>query len=119
MSAEQVIEEVSADLRAGAVVVFLPASNGNPAENLKVITLNMLSATVTKVIPAHLPTEGYWKANPHLIVEGMIIGSYAIGACEAYIFVGDEFPQTVENARLAIEQAENMAFGQRYFGFRF
>lgn len=46
------------------------------------------------------------EANPHTVLEGMIIGAYAIGASVGFIFVGDEFPQTVENARTAISQAE-------------
>jgi NADH-quinone oxidoreductase subunit F len=46
------------------------------------------------------------EANPHSVLEGMIIGAYAMPASAGYIFVGDEFPMTVENTRLAIEQAE-------------
>ena len=47
------------------------------------------------------------EGNPHSILEGMIIGAYAIGANEGYIFVGDEFPLTVENTEIAIKQAED------------
>ncbi len=50
------------------------------------------------------------EATPHTVLEGMIIGCYAIGAAVGYIFVGDEFPLTVENARLAIRQAEEYGF---------
>ncbi|MHB8089996.1 MAG: NADH-ubiquinone oxidoreductase-F iron-sulfur binding region domain-containing protein [Syntrophales bacterium] len=46
------------------------------------------------------------EGNPHSILEGMIIGAYAIGANEGYVFVGDEFPLTVENTQTAIKQAE-------------
>ena len=45
------------------------------------------------------------EGNPHNVLEGIIIGSYAIGAQHAYVFVGDEFPRTVENMRIAIRQA--------------
>lgn len=45
------------------------------------------------------------EGNPHNTIEGMIIGGYAIGASEGIIFVGDEFPLTVENIETAIEQA--------------
>jgi len=45
------------------------------------------------------------EANPHSIIEGMIIGAYAMGANEGYVFVGDEFPLTVENIREAVAQA--------------
>lgn len=46
------------------------------------------------------------ESNPHSILEGMLIGAYAVGASEGYLFVGDEFPLTVENTKKAIEQAE-------------
>jgi NADH-quinone oxidoreductase subunit F len=46
------------------------------------------------------------EANPHCILEGMTIGAFAMGAREGYIFVGGEFPRTVENVAIAIEHAE-------------
>jgi NADH:ubiquinone oxidoreductase subunit F (NADH-binding) len=46
------------------------------------------------------------EGNPHNIIEGMIIGAYAIKATDGFIFVGDEFPLTVHNTGEAIKQAE-------------
>ena len=46
------------------------------------------------------------ESNPHSIIEGMIIGAYAMGATEGFIFVGNEFPLTVANTENAIKQAE-------------
>lgn len=46
------------------------------------------------------------EANPHNILEGMLIGAFAMKATEGYIFVGDEFPLTVRNIETAIKQAE-------------
>jgi NADH-quinone oxidoreductase subunit F len=45
------------------------------------------------------------EGNPHAILEGMLIGSYAIGANQGYIYVRKEYPLAVSNARKAIEQA--------------
>jgi NADH-quinone oxidoreductase subunit F len=60
------------------------------------------------------------EATPHTVLEGMIIGCYAIGSPMGYIFVGDEFPQTVENARQAIRQAEEYGFlGKNILGSGF
>ncbi|MBI9099700.1 MAG: 4Fe-4S binding protein [Spirochaetaceae bacterium] len=50
------------------------------------------------------------ESNPHSILEGMIIGSYAIGANEGYIFVRAEYPLAVEHMKSAILQAENYGF---------
>ncbi len=45
------------------------------------------------------------EGNPHSILEGMIIGAYAIGANQGYIYVRNEYPLAVEHATIAITQA--------------
>jgi NADH-quinone oxidoreductase subunit F len=46
------------------------------------------------------------EGNPHSVLEGMIIGAYAVGDChEGTIYVRNEYPMAVENATLAIEAA--------------
>jgi NADH-quinone oxidoreductase subunit F len=46
------------------------------------------------------------EGNPHSVIEGMIIGGYAIGAKEAYVYVRDEYPLAIENLTFAIEEAK-------------
>ncbi|MCL5027136.1 MAG: 4Fe-4S binding protein [Chloroflexi bacterium] len=46
------------------------------------------------------------EGNPHSIIEGMLIGAYAIGAREGYIYVRNEYPLAVKHAGIAIRQAE-------------
>ena len=50
------------------------------------------------------------EGNPHAVVEGMIIGAFAIGAREGYVYIRAEYPLAVERLRLAIEQATNSDF---------
>ena len=45
------------------------------------------------------------EGNPHSVIEGMIIGAYAIGATEGYIYVRMEYPLAVKHVALALEQA--------------
>ena len=45
------------------------------------------------------------EGNPHSVLEGMIIGAYAVGSHQGYIYVRNEYPMAVENAGLAIEAA--------------
>ncbi len=45
------------------------------------------------------------EGNPHSIVEGMIIGAYAIGASHGYIYVRNEYPLAVIHLTMAIESA--------------
>ncbi len=48
------------------------------------------------------------EGNPHSVIEGMIIGGYAIGATEGYIYVRFEYPLAVKNVKLAIEKAREL-----------
>jgi len=46
------------------------------------------------------------EGNPHAVLEGFLIGAYAIGAKEGYIYARQEYPLAVENITLAIQVAE-------------
>ena len=50
------------------------------------------------------------EANPHSVLEGMIIGSWAIGSHEGYMYVRAEYPLAVEHVNLALRQAEEYGF---------
>lgn len=50
------------------------------------------------------------EGNPHSVLEGMIIGAYAIGAKEGYIYVRNEYPLAVKHIDIAIKQAEDYGF---------
>ncbi len=45
------------------------------------------------------------EGNPHLVLEGLAIGAYAVGAREGYVFVRQEYPLALENITEAVEQA--------------
>jgi NADH-quinone oxidoreductase subunit F len=45
------------------------------------------------------------EGNPHAVIEGMLIGAYAIGARKGYVYVRAEYPLAVAHIKLAIEQA--------------
>jgi len=45
------------------------------------------------------------EGDPHLIIEGMIIGAYAIGASHGVIYVRAEYPIAIEHTDLALAQA--------------
>jgi NADH-quinone oxidoreductase subunit F len=46
------------------------------------------------------------EADPHAVLEGMIIGGYAIGAHEGYIYCRAEYPLAVKRLTIAINQAK-------------
>ena len=56
--------------------------------------------------PGAFMNRALMEGNPHSILEGLIIGAFAIGAHEGFIYVRQEYPLAVENMQLAIEHAE-------------
>jgi NADH:ubiquinone oxidoreductase subunit F (NADH-binding)/(2Fe-2S) ferredoxin/Pyruvate/2-oxoacid:ferredoxin oxidoreductase delta subunit len=60
------------------------------------------------------------EGNPHSIIEGMIIGAYAIGATEGYIYVRMEYPLAVEHLMIALEKAKQYGLlGKSIMGSEF
>jgi len=45
------------------------------------------------------------EGDPHSVIEGMLIGAYAIGATEGFVYVRAEYPIAVEHLKIAIAQA--------------
>jgi len=57
------------------------------------------------------------EANPHSVVEGMVIGSYAVGAHEGFVYVRNEYPLALEMIITATEQARRAGLlGDDIFG---
>ena len=45
------------------------------------------------------------EGDPHSLIEGMIIASYAIGAQQGYIYCRAEYPLAIQHLRIALDQA--------------
>jgi len=57
------------------------------------------------------------EGNPHLVLEGMLIGAYAIGSETGFIYVRHEYPWAWENAGIAIKQAKELGLlGENILG---
>jgi NADH-quinone oxidoreductase subunit F len=70
--------------------------------------------------PGAFMDRSIMEGNPHSIIEGMIIGAYAIGSDQGYIYVRNEYPLAVEHLRMAISQAQKFGFlGKNILGSSF
>jgi NADH-quinone oxidoreductase subunit F len=70
--------------------------------------------------PGAFMDRSLMEGNPHSVLEGMIIGAYAIGSHQGYIYVRNEYPLAVKNAHIAIEQAEKLGLlGKNILGSSF
>lgn len=56
--------------------------------------------------PGAFMDRSVMEADPHVVLEGMIIGAKAIGASKGYIYVRAEYPLAVSRLQLAIDQAK-------------
>jgi NADH-quinone oxidoreductase subunit F len=103
----EVLEEVKKSNLRGRGGAGFPAGvkwegSRNASEKTKYVIVNADEGD-----PGAFMDRALLEGNPHSILEGLIIGGYAIGAHEGYIYVRQEYPLAVENITLAIEQAES------------
>ncbi|MFZ0052970.1 MAG: NAD(P)H-dependent oxidoreductase subunit E [Desulfobaccales bacterium] len=60
------------------------------------------------------------EGDPHAVIEGMIIGAYAIGANQGHLYVRAEYPLAIKHLGIAMDQARAMGFlGKNILGTGF
>ncbi len=60
------------------------------------------------------------EGNPHSVIEGMVIGAFAIGSHEGVVYVRNEYPLAVHNLTIALEQARELGLlGANILGSEF
>jgi NADH-quinone oxidoreductase subunit F len=120
MTAQEVLDEVKESNIRGRGGGGFPAGrkwegSRDAPEKIKYVIVNADEGD-----PGAFMDRALLEGNPHSILEGLIIGGYAIGAREGYVYVRQEYPLAVKNIRLAIEQAEEYGFlGENILGSGF
>jgi NADH:ubiquinone oxidoreductase subunit F (NADH-binding)/(2Fe-2S) ferredoxin/Pyruvate/2-oxoacid:ferredoxin oxidoreductase delta subunit len=120
MTPEEVLEEVKKSNLRGRGGGGFPAGrkwegSRNAPEKIKYVIVNADEGD-----PGAFMDRALLEGNPHSILEGLIIGGYAIGSQEGYIYVRQEYPLAVENITLAIQRAEEYGFlGKNVLGSGF
>ncbi|HEY55334.1 MAG TPA: NADH-quinone oxidoreductase subunit F, partial [Dehalococcoidia bacterium] len=60
------------------------------------------------------------EGDPHAVLEGILIGAYAIGASQGYIYIRAEYPLAIERLKLALSQMEDYGLlGDNILGSNF
>ena len=60
------------------------------------------------------------EGDPHRLLEGLAIGSYAVGATTAYIYIRAEYPLAIKRLKIALEQAKSYGLlGENIMGSGF
>ncbi len=108
MSPESVLDEVKKSGLRGRGGAGFPTGikwegSRDAADPVKYVIVNADEGD-----PGAFMDRALLEGNPHLILEGLIIGAYAIGAQAGYVYVRHEYPLAVKNITLAIKQADAM-----------
>jgi NADH:ubiquinone oxidoreductase subunit F (NADH-binding) len=70
--------------------------------------------------PGAFMDRGILEGDPHALLEGMLIGAYAMGVRAGYIYCRAEYPLAIHRLNIAIAQAEELGLmGDHIFGSDF
>ncbi|MGB2907992.1 MAG: NADH-ubiquinone oxidoreductase-F iron-sulfur binding region domain-containing protein [Candidatus Aminicenantaceae bacterium] len=120
MSPEQVLEEIKkADLRGRGGGGFPAGRKWETARNApgkeKYVIVNAHEGEVGAFMDRALFT-----GNPHSVLEGLIIGAYAIGSHQGFIYTRHDTPQLKNNIDIALAKAEEYGLlGENILGSGF
>ena len=106
MTPEQVIEEVTASgLRGRGGAGFPTGTKWQFCRNAPGEP-KYLICNADEGDPGAFMDRGVCEGDPHAVIEGMLIGAYAIGSTQGYIYVRAEYPIAVAHLTKAIADAE-------------
>ena len=120
MTPENVIEEVKkSGLRGRGGAGFPTGSKWESTRNAEG-DVKYVICNADEGDPGAFMDRSLAEGNPHSVLEGMVIGAYAIGSHEGFIYIRNEYPLAVRNMTTAIEQAEaNGLLGDNILGSGF
>ena len=120
MTPEQVIEEIKVSGLGGRGGAGFPtwfkwnAARQSPGEE------KYLICNADEGDPGAFMDRAVIESDPHNLIEGMLIGAYAIGAQEAIVYVRAEYPLAIVRLQNAIKQAEEKGIlGENIMGTGF
>ena len=120
MGAESVIEEIKTSGLGGRGGAGFPtwikwnSCKGSPGEKKYAI------CNADEGDPGAFMDRAIIEGDPHSLIEGMLIGAYAMGADEGIVYVRAEYPLAIKRLEAAIVQAETAGFlGKNILGTDF
>ena len=120
MKPEAIINEVKkAELRGRGGGGFPTGTKWESTRNAKGETKYVI-CNADEGDPGAYMDRSLVEGNPHSVLEGMIIGAFAIGSNQGYIYIRNEYPLAVEHVRTAIEQTRKLGLlGKNILGSGF
>ncbi len=106
MTPDQVIEEVKrAGLRGRGGAGFLTGLKWEFCRKARAEDKHLI-CNADEGDPGAFMDRSVLEGDPHSLIEGMIIASYAIGAKKGYIYCRAEYPLAIKRIKLAIQQCK-------------
>ncbi len=110
MTPEEVIEEIKLSGLAGRGGAGFPTWFKWNAARQAQGEYKYLICNADEGDPGAFMDRAVIESDPHNLIEGMLIGAYAIGAKEAVVYVRAEYPLAIERLTKAIKQAEEKGY---------
>jgi NADH:ubiquinone oxidoreductase subunit F (NADH-binding) len=108
MKPKEVVDEISksglrgrggAGFQTGQKWNFVSKAPGSP---------KYIIANLDEGDPGVFANRTLAEADPHAIIEGMLIASHALGAEQGYIYIRSEYPLAIQTLKKALQQARSM-----------
>ena len=120
MTPDQVVEEVERSGLRGRGGAGFPTGRKWRFTSQAPGKVKYLVCNADEGDPGAFMDRSVLEGNPHLVLEGMLIAGYAIGAQSGHVYVRAEYPLAVQHLTLAIEQAEELGLlGDNVLGSSF
>ena len=122
MQPEEVIEEVKISNLRGRGGAGYPTYKKWKIMSNKQADQKYIICNADEGDPGAYMNRNEIESDPHSLIEGMMIGAYAMGASEGIAYVRAEYPLAVKRLKIAIEQATELGLmGENIFesGFSF
>lgn len=102
LSPEEVIEHVTKSGLRGRGGAGFPTGRKWGFTRSAVSTQKYVVCNADEGDPGAFMDRALLEGDPHLVIEGMIIGAYAIGSSKGFIYVRAEYPIAIEHAEHAL-----------------
>ena len=120
MTPEEVIEEIKISGLAGRGGAGFPTWFKWNAARQSTGSPKYLICNADEGDPGAFMDRAVIEGDPHALIEGMLIGAYAIGAAEAIVYVRAEYPLAIKRLEKAIADATAAGYiGDHIFGTDF
>ncbi len=107
MTPEDILSEITASGLRGRGGAGFPTGKKWAAGRQENGTPKFIICNGDEGDPGAFMDRSVLEADPHAVLEGMIIGAKAIGASQGFLYIRNEYPLAIQRMELALRQARD------------